>query len=370
MLKRTRIGIVCFLLFIYIAPLAAIAQYKWKGTIVKEDDVTVIRNPKEPIYKTPVLELQEELSLGGPKAQGDYAIGQIMDAVVDEAGAIYVLDYKNSHIKVFDQAGVFVRAIGRKGQGPGEFEIPVMMSLVRTRGEIAVQQVTRRMSFFKTDGTFLRHLLFKDLRAILGLCDSQGQIYITEGRPGDEGSRYIIKKLAADGTVIATLGDSPAPRANKFNPFMPVGKFKIDSNDDFVYGYPETYEIQFFRASDAKLYKKILRDYEPVAVTAEEKAEQETAAKGRGIVLDFSKFHPAYRGFFLSDIGHLFIETFEKTKDGKVIHDIFDPEGRFIGRMPLRPNGISILKDKYYAREWDAEGYPVLKRYAVTWLVK
>jgi len=369
MIKGIRFGVVLFMLLMFLAFLAC-TQPSWKGTIAKEGDVTVIKNPKEPIYKTPVLELKEDLSIGGPDAQGEYAIGQIMDVVVDEVGAVYVLDYKNSHIKVFDQAGEFVRTIGRKGQGPGEFEIPVMMSLVRTHGELAVQQVTRRMSFFKTDGTFLRYLLFKDLRAILGLCDSKGQIYISEGRPGDEGSRYFIKKLAADGTVMATLGDSPAPRADKYNPFMPVGKFKIDSNDDFVYGYPETYEIQFFRASDAKVFKKILCDYEPVAVTAEERAEQETAAKGRGIVLDFSKFHPAYRGFFLSDIGHLFVETFEKTKDGKVIHDIFDPEGRFIGRMLLRPYGISILKDKYYAREEDEDGYQYVKRYAVTWLVK
>ena len=370
MISAARVCIVCLICLALLTPQPASSQAKWKGVVVKEGDVSVVHNPKEPLHKTPVLELQEELSLGGPNTQGDYAIGQIMDVVVDEVGAVYVLDYKNSHIKVFDQAGVFVRTIGRKGQGPGEFEIPVMMSLIRSHGELAVQQVTRRISFFKTDGTFLRHLLFKDLRAILALCDSKGQIYIIEGRRGDEGSRYFIKKLAADGTVMATLGDSPAPRADKYNPFMPVGKFNIDSNDDFVYGYPGTYEVQFFRASDAKVFKKILRDYEPVAVTAEERAEQETAAKGRGIVLDFSKFHPAYRGFFLSDIGHLFVETFEKTKDGKVIHDIFDPEGRFIGRMPLRPYGICILRDKYYAREEDEDGYQYVKRYAVTWKVK
>ena len=352
------------------APQPASAQAKWKGTVVKEGDVTVVRNPKKPIYMTPILELQEELSLGGAKAQGDYVLGQIRDVVVDDNGAIYVLDAEAFHIKVFDPSGAFVRTIGRKGQGPGEFEIPVMMSLVRTHGELAVQQVTRRMSFFKTDGTFLRHLLFKDLRAVQGLCDSKGQIYISEARRGDEGSRYVIKKLAADGTALATLGDSPAPKADKFNPFMPVGSFEIDGNDDFVYGYPETYEIQFFRASDAKYFKKIVRDYEPVAVTVEERAEQETAAKGRGIVFDFSKFHPAYRGFFLSDIGHLFVETYEKTKDGKIVHDIFDTEGRFIGRMPLRPRGIGILKGKYYACEEDEDGYQIVKRYNVTWTIK
>ena len=244
-----------------------------------------------------------------------------------------------------------------------------MMSLIKTRGELAVHQVTRGMSFFKTDGTFLRHHLFKDLLAGRGICDSKGRIYIMEVRRRDSGSRFVTKKLAEDGTVVATLADSPASSGDRFNPFRPVGWFEIDGSDNFVYGYPETYEIQFFGASDALLFKKIVRDYEPVAVTSEERSEQEKAAQGRGIVFDFPNFHPAYRRFFLSDLGHVFVATFEKAADGKIIHDIFDPEGRFIGRIPLKRMGVGIFQGEFYAREEDEEGYPVLRRYAVSWLI-
>jgi hypothetical protein len=351
------------------ATLMASPQAAWKGKVVKEGDVTVIKNPKKPLYKTPVLELSEDLSLGGADAQGDYAFGDLRDIVVDDTGIIYVLDSENFHIKVFDPAGKLLRTIGRKGQGPGEFEIPLMMSLVKAKGELAVHQVTRRMSFFKTDGTFLRHHLFKDIWAGRGICDSTGNIYIMEIRRGESDSRFVIKKLTEDGTVVATLGDSPAPSGDTFNPFMPVGWFKIDGNDNFVYGYPETYEIQFFGAADARVFKKIVRDYEPVAVTAEERAEQEKAAPS-GIVFDFPRFHAAYRWFFLSDLGHLFVATYEKTKEGLIIHDIFDADGRFIGRVPLQRTGACIVKGKLYAREEDEEGYPVLKRYTVTWKVR
>ncbi|MCJ7486123.1 MAG: 6-bladed beta-propeller [Candidatus Aminicenantes bacterium] len=369
MIKGIRFGIVLFMLLMFLAFFAC-TQPRWKGTIAKEGDVTVIKNPREPLYKIPVVELKEDLSIGGKDAQDDYALGDIRDVVVDDAGVIYVLDSENFHIKVFDPSGKFLRTIGRKGQGPGEFEIPLMMSLVKTRGELAVHQVTRRMSFFKTDGTFLRHHLFKDLWAGRGVCDSTGRIYIMEVRRGDSGSRFVTEKLAEDGTIEATLGDSPASSGDKFNPFRPVGWFMIDGSDNFVYGYPETFEIQFFGASDAKVFKKIVRDYEPVAVTAEERAEQEKSAQGRGIVFDFPKYHPAYRRFFLSDLGHILVATFEKAADGKIIHDIFDPEGRFIGRIPLKRLGVGIFKGKYYAREEDEEGYPILKRYAVAWLVK
>jgi len=365
--RRKALGL-CLLLLA--ASVSASAQPQWKGMIVREGDVTVVKNPKEPIYKTPVLELTEDLSLGGPDAENEYAFGQIRDVVIDDDGFIYILDSKSFHIKVFDPSGVFVRAFGRKGQGPGEFEVPLMMSLIRTSGELAVHQVTRRMSFFKTDGTFLRHHLFKDLRAGRGLCDSKGRIYIMEARPGDKESRYIVKKLSPDGAVIATLADSPAPSGERFNPFMPVGWFEIDSNDNFIYGYPETYEIRLYGASDAKMFRRVIRDHEPVAVTAEERAEQERAAEGRGIVFDFPKSHPAYRRFFLSDLGHLLVTTYEKAKDGKTVHDVFDPEGRFIGRVPLQTYGVGILKGKYYSVEEDEDGYQYIKRCAVTWKVR
>jgi len=46
----------------------------------------------------------------------------VVDA--DEAGKVYVLDRKAGQIKVFDPQGNFLRAIGRRGQGPGEFQEP------------------------------------------------------------------------------------------------------------------------------------------------------------------------------------------------------------------------------------------------------
>jgi hypothetical protein len=71
---------------------ACSSQVHWKGTVVEDGDVTVVKNPKEPLYQTPILELREELSLGGPDAEGDYAFVQIRGVAVDNDGTIYVLD--------------------------------------------------------------------------------------------------------------------------------------------------------------------------------------------------------------------------------------------------------------------------------------
>ncbi|HSA96775.1 MAG TPA: 6-bladed beta-propeller [Acidobacteriota bacterium] len=376
--NRFQSGIVCLWLLVFSIPSPARSQAQWKGAVVKEGDLTVVRNPKEPLYKIPILELKEELSLGGPDVQGDYAFVKIGDIVVDDSGSIYVLDQQDSHVKVFDTSGKYARTIGRQGQGPGEFEGPATLSLNRTAGELAVHQ-PYRMAFFKPDGTFLRDVFYRGTSTVLGRVDSRGHVYLTELVMDEQGPRFVVKKFGPDGSDLAEMIGSPAPISPKGAPrvkvkvpsLMPASYFQIDQADNIVYGYPQTYDLMLFRASDAKPFKKITLSYDPVEVASEEKKELEKQIPpGSGIELDFPKYHPAYSRFFLSDLGHLFVQTYEKADGGRFIHDIFDAEGRFIGRIPLKPSGVKILKGKYYALEEDEDGYQYVKRYAVTWKVR
>ena len=209
------------------------------------------------------------------------------------------------------------------------------------------------------------------MQAILGAVDSRGNIYILDRIRDDKGVRFETKKLAPDTSLIAVLAKSPGLSPSNPNPFQAVSHFAVDGADNLVYGYPLTYEIRFYRPSDQGVFKIITRDYERVAITTEEKERQEKGVPlGTKIEFAFPKYHSAYRRFFTSDLGHIFVETWETTKDGKKIHDIFDSEGRFISRTPLRPTGIEVLKGKYYALEEDEEGYQYVKRYSVTWTVK
>ncbi len=66
----------------------------WKGAIVREGDIVVVRNPAPSAEAEPILTLREELSLGGSGASGPAAFSRIADLVVDAAGRIYALDAK------------------------------------------------------------------------------------------------------------------------------------------------------------------------------------------------------------------------------------------------------------------------------------
>jgi len=370
-MNKMQNGIVCLVVLIMSTPSPAHAQAEWKGTVVKEGDVTIVKNPKEPLYKTPVLELKEDLSLGGPEARGDYAFGNGIRFVVDEEASIYVLDTQDAHIKVFDKTGKYVRTIGRKGQGPGELDSPWTLTVNRVAGELAVLQLARRMSYFKTDGTFLRHQSINDSSS--AKFDSRGNIYTREEVRSKNGEWSLeVKKLSMFGFVLGVLARSPGQGyRGKINPFFAANVFQVDKSSNLVYGDPRTYELLLFSASEGKPYKKITREYDPVTVTDEDKAEElkKTPPQVQASLV-FPKYYPAYEHFFLTDLGHVFVKTWEKTKDGKRLYDIFDAEGRFISQVPLKPSGIEILNGKYYALEEDEDGYQYVKRYAVSWNIK
>lgn len=372
-MSKLRIQFPILGLLIWISSLAARVQPqpRWKGSIVKEGDIIVIKNPKEPIYQTPILELEEDLSLGGPRAEGDYAFGGIRNLVVDDEGSIYVLDGKSYRVQVFDASGKYIRTIGRKGQGPGDLDSPLSLSINQTSDELLILQGIRRLSFFRTDGTFLRQMNINN--AIRAQLDSRGRIYLLEQARSKEGAwSFDVRKLSMFGTDLGVTASVPGQGyTGKINPFFPLNYFQIDRSDNLVYGDSRSYEIMFFEPSEGRLFKKITRLYSAIPITEEDrKRELENTPPEAQADLMFPSDHPVFSGFFLSDDGYIFVRTKERTKDGLDIHDVFDAQGHYVGRIPLKSRGITILKNRYYALEEDEDGYQYVKRYAVTWKVR
>jgi len=367
----TRFGIIYLMLLVFMASLPVPAQVKWKGTVMKEGDVIVVRNPKEPLYKTLILELKEELSIGGPEAQGQAVFSRVREFIVDDAGNFYISDSREDHIKVFDKAGRYLRTIGRHGQGPGEFEGLGALSFVRTTGEIAVTNVrSGGLTFFKTDGTYLRDLRFEELGYRSARLDSKGKIY-ADGGSFDIGASYEFRLAAFDpkGKLTRVLAWAPGTIKGKIGIGMPNTSWDLDSSDDLIVGQSQDYELQVFDAATQVLSKRICKDFDPVPISDEE-LKRFKKPEYSAMPFEFAKQHAAFWAFFTSDTGHLFVATWEKAENGSFIHDVFDKEGRLVARLPLKSRGLKISGGKYYALEEDEDGYQYVKRYAVIWIVR
>jgi len=70
--------------------------------------------------------LKEVLSIGSE--DGDY-FTRWTGIAVDETGCIYVVDLQDCVLRKFDAEGRLVAQTGRKGQGPGEFDSPVIVGI-------------------------------------------------------------------------------------------------------------------------------------------------------------------------------------------------------------------------------------------------
>lgn len=153
---------------------------KWKGTIEEADGVTVVKNPREPLYIGDVLELKEDLSIGEKEGREEYMFTRILIDIDDDEN-IYVLDNETANVRVFDKQGKFIKTIGRKGQGPGEMQSPRRIQIT-PQDEIMVYDLgNRRLSFFSLDGKFIKQISAASVLAILSLkIDSNRNFIVSE----------------------------------------------------------------------------------------------------------------------------------------------------------------------------------------------
>ena len=347
---------------------------QWKGTITKVGEVVVVRNPREPIYREPIITLKEDWFIGGEKAQGEYAIAFPYGLAIDGDGCIYVYELRESRIKVFDSEGRFLRSFGRKGQGPEDIGFTTALFIAGDAKEIAFPDFgNRRFSFFSFDGKLLRSVPVRGRGFSRAAIDSKGAIYLYEINPGSPDS---LKKMdPACETVLTEIFSHPQDESR--NPFAPRDLWTLDYKDRLFYGNARTYEIRIFNP-DGGLSRRIVREHEGLEVTKKEIDEFESRKTPPGInpVYNYSSHHAAFRSFFVDDEGHLFVQTWERTSDNRQdVHDVFDAEGRFLGRVSLprhadliNPKVRILKKGKFYAIEPDPDGYEVLKRYSVTWI--
>jgi len=68
------------------------------------------------------------------------------------------------------------------------------------------------------------------------------------------------------------------------------------------------------------------------------------------------------------DEGRIFVMTYERVEDGEgYYYDVFDGEGKFIVKVPLKTRPYLIENRKLYTVEEDEEGYESVMRYKVYW---
>ena len=128
---------------------------EWKGQIEILEGVKIIKNPRTPLYGEIKLDLVKELSLGNEDDE-NFMFYAVRDIETDGDQNIYVMETGNHRIQVFDRNGKYLRTIGKKGQGPGEFNLLICIDIDEENGRLyAADKNGRKIVLFDLKGNYL-----------------------------------------------------------------------------------------------------------------------------------------------------------------------------------------------------------------------
>jgi sugar lactone lactonase YvrE len=157
------------------------------------------------------------MMLGQPGVAGDGqdTFNWPSDVVVGMNGDIFIADghggKSNARIVKFSKDGRFIKAWGKEGAAPGEFDVPHGLALDRQGRLFVADRSNNRIQIFDQDGTFID--AWTQFGRPSGLfIDQQDTLYVADSQSGEKYNAPFRQGIriggASDGRVTAFIRDS------------------------------------------------------------------------------------------------------------------------------------------------------------------
>ena len=137
--------------------------------------------------------------------------GSVRGAARDQWGKLFVLDGQASELRVFDglqesgRPGGAIRVVGGEGEGPGQFQAPVALSISAEDSAVAVFESNGRVSLFHNSEDSVRYLRLQQLRMDVHDGCLLGNTLVVAGRnPESAGSIHLF---TLEGRWIRSFGE-------------------------------------------------------------------------------------------------------------------------------------------------------------------
>jgi len=353
-----------------------------------EDGVKVIANHLEPYKikgKPSVLHLDQEFTID---TENEDIIKTGLTNIdyfnVDSEGSIYCLNEKclENFVLKFDRHGNFLTAFGRKGQGPGELQMPVLPIITSQDEVVLMDQGRRELFFFNKDGTFIKSILQDSYT--MAMHPLENGFYLIVKVVYDPEDDYIMQYpfslYSSDFKEIKELDRLRFPnyRKGRKQKAINLGFLWSVTKNNFYFGNEEKgYEVRVYDL-EGNMVRKIKKEYRKVRIPEEYiKEHSEGMSELWKQRTYFPEYFPPFQCAFTDDRERLFIITNEKGNNpGEYMSDIFNPEGIFIARTSLSgvintPAQIFLpplaKKDLLYCVQEKDSGYQELAVYRMKW---
>ena len=127
------------------------------GVLVALTAAAITALPAQQGARAPTWTMQPDLRIGG-EAEGPTNFVDIRGIALTRTGNIFVLEFKEQELRVFNAKGGFLRRAGRRGAGPGELSNANGITVGADDVVWMNDQANSRFSMFRADGTFLKQV--------------------------------------------------------------------------------------------------------------------------------------------------------------------------------------------------------------------
>lgn len=382
------------------------------GTVVETEtigDTTVVRTVSGSVWGEDVA-LVPETSIGEVEGPEEYLFGSVRAIAVDDDYSVYVLDGQARHVRVFDSAGTYVETLGRGGEGPGEFQVPIGIAV--SNGRVLVRDPANgRVQVFAPGTGETEEWSYRPSPYYVNVPlyqDDRGRIYVDNT---DEEQRFIV--MGPDGTHIDTISPPEVPAGfdegeyvvsyedervsvARAVPFSPGWYWEIHSTGHFLSALSTAYRIDLEQDSGVL---RIERVYEPVGVSDEEwdHHRQSIVAGMRRFDSGWSwngpgipDHKPPFRGLNTGADGRIWVTLWTEGRQvpneehdpadpesapftwvEPIRYDVFESDGTYLGAV-VPPEGFSPSPPPVFGRSyvWAVErddlGVESVRRYRLS----
>jgi hypothetical protein len=333
--------------------------------------------------------LDEEIRIGTLDGTGPDMFGAITDFEVDRYGRFWLFEGQAQELRVFAADGRFVRAVGRQGEGPGEFNRVIGMDWGADGNLWIADPSNNRLSVVDTTGVFVAS--HPTIGGVVvqpwpGGFDDAGRFY-TYGvdTTVEDDFALVMVRHDLDLQPIDSVAPPEYPGEREYYelrnddnwmmtgvPFTPSLEWRLGRDGTYWAGLTGEYRI-FQLSWGGDTLRSIRREYEPLPVTsadlddARDRLEWFIEAGGK---VDWSRIpatKPAFEEFVLDDAGYLWVQMIAAPDMEGRLFDVFDPEGRYLGEVqapfPVEFYPAPIFRDGYmYAVTEDELEVPFVVR--------
>ena len=296
--------------------------------ITEENGIKTISNPDYPKEGVYDLALEEKFTLGKEADNSKYIFAMPISIKLDKNNNLYVLDWDSYKFFVFNNEGKYLRSFGRKGEGPGDFDLPAYFDITGDNKLILCDARNMRICYLDSTGKYTGGTIISTPGEIR--LDSRDNIYLAtsafeKGKLTNEiqeiKTTNTIKKLDTSNNQWTDIGPFAGATEMISSTMMVSGGnvfyWTITPSDGIITGLMNSYEFTF-RDNTGKPTYKINRKFSPFVNPYFKEGSKK------------SRYLSAFTGKnIFDDKGNFWVNVNNGYEPEKYIYDIYSPDGVF-----------------------------------------